>query len=407
MNAPLHHARQVPMPTSSMSGVAVLCALCMAVSTLVACGGAPQRKVSFAQPKAEPGHKRLARALRLAAKGRVQARAGLDGQASESLRLSYKIEPQLAVLTAHAQAAERAHYFGQAHAAWREMLNHRLDESARKNAIAEAERLAPLVPSDHVAVLVTVSPPHAHVNLSHRGKRRVVMSDGVVWLQAGSWQASTVANGYKSELRAFQIRRRGSQSVAFVLERGRDAPKIAGSGANARRQPDARKTPAKPRVDPDSPKETAKATEPDPPEDPEPADPDPAKTEAPVTKAPVVAKRGRQGSSLHKWGSIATASLGVVAIGVGGYFGFNAMQNADVANGLSKTRSDYKTQLDFYSAQAKDGAQMANTLFIAGGALAAAGTVWWFLAPKQPTSSALLPKTMSLQGRGLALLWTF
>ncbi len=383
--------------------------ICGAIAmTLSACGAAPPRTVTFATPREEPSHLRFARALRLAARGRVQARAGMDGAASESLRLSYHIVPELSVLTDHAAAAERAQYFGQAHAAWREVLNHPLGPAARKKATAEAERLAPLVPADHVPVLVTVSPFHAAVTLERTedGQRRVVLSDGVVWLKAGGWQAATVATGYKSELRAFRVERRSNEAFAVVLEPSQKALRMAGSrdgplpGERVGAKPDGLAPPKEDpsRNDGQAPKSTAKQTPKDPTAG---SDVDGGLKQTQPTPP---------GGGLSKWGPIITAGVGVAALGVGGFFGYNAKQNVDVANGLSPTRPDYKTQLKFYGDAASDRAQLANTMFIAGGALAAVGTVWWLLAPRsgdEAAASSLRPSGMSLSGRGFVALWTF
>ena len=402
---------------------------CIVVATLMCmgcglqgCGGAPPRHVNFDKPIIEAPHKRFARALRLAATGRVQARAGLYDAASESLRLSYRIQPNLETLMGHAEAAERAGHFGQAHAAWRNMLSHPMDAAARTKAKQEAERLAPMVPADHVPVLITVSPAHATITLERSldGQRRTVRSDGVLWLKAGAWQASTSAAGYKRELSAFRVGRRKAQSFAVALEPGQKALRMAGIRAPTR--PGAAVTvdeaivsrPSKGAGSKSTAKKRAggKATDPatQQPEAPK-ADGEGANGEgSTLADTGVTAPQPTSGGGFATWGAIATTSLGVAALGVGGYFGFNATQNADVANSLKATRPDYKTQLKFYSDAATERAQLANTLFIAGGALAAAGTVWWLLAPRSSNVAAhspLRPSGMTLTGRGLVALWSF
>jgi serine/threonine-protein kinase len=90
---------------------------------------------------------------------------------------------------------------------------------------------------------------------------------------------------------------------------------------------------------------------------------------------------------------IATAGAGVVALGVGTYFGFRAMSKNDDSkafcdpnNETSCTEQGVALREDAFSA-----ADTATGLFIAGGALAATGLVVFLTAPSNPEKAATAP----------------
>ncbi|HAN31082.1 MAG TPA: hypothetical protein DCQ06_05740, partial [Myxococcales bacterium] len=181
--------------------VAILC-----VSVLGACGAPNQGLVKFRDPKIETHQNRHQRAVRLAARGRVLYRSGLDSEASETLRKSYGLEPDLHVLLDHANAAERANWFEHAYTAWTKVLDHPVDAELRKRAQQEAQRLKGLIPTHHASVLVHISPPEATMLFRSDNEQRVIMSDGVIRLPPGDWHVVSSASGFSQELRIIRVR---------------------------------------------------------------------------------------------------------------------------------------------------------------------------------------------------------
>ena len=490
-----------------LSYSALILALLMA-----ACGAPNLGQVKFRAPKIESQQARHQRAVRLAARGRVLYRSGLDGEAAETLRKSYDLEPDLQVLLDHAHAAERANWFEQAYAAWTEVLQHPIDAQLRERATSEAQRLKPLVPLHHASVMVHVSPPQARVVFISGEKERVVLSDGMIRLPAGDWQVMSSARGYRRELRALRVRegreltvsvslRRSKRSAGLSLEqpiKRAPEPKVVAATKTppkkVRPEPAdnaaAKKATAKPVTTAaasksstptppasDGPAEEGPGEEGDsvadnatePVEEPveEPAEPGPkpaAKAPAneeieskeqpkpkPASKAADKDAEPQDGgepaaegdnandaagepaggpdsgnadsgaaddglsaqpaprpvSKFHRFGPWVVAGVGVLAVGVGGFLGSSAKQWADQANALAPTRADYKTQLQFYADGATSRALGATAAIIGGGVLAAAGTVWWVLAPKKSNRSAWLPSNVQVSDRQWSFIWTF
>jgi hypothetical protein len=105
-----------------------------------------------------------------------------------------------------------------------------------------------------------------------------------------------------------------------------------------------------------------------------------------------------QGSDPHRGRTqriigIATAGAGVIALGVGTYFGFRAMSKNDDSKAhcdpndeTSCTEQGVSLREDAFTA-----ADTATGLFIAGGALAATGLVVFLTAPSSPEKAATAP----------------
>ena len=353
----------------------LLVALCLAVA---ACGGHLGGSLASGRAGAEPSPtERYVASLRLAALGRVETRGGLDEMAAEHFRAAYRKHPAVEHLVAAAKAAERGKLFAEAHDSMRRALQHELVPDDRVRAEQEVARLEALVPPALVRVTVQVAPEGARVELTRqnggsspkasRGYDRLVLGSGWVFLQAGTWAVHSTNRGYQSELQTIQLQADGGELVAVALQLEDTGPQLA--------------DPARP-----------KGTRPE-----ELLGPDENKTpelQGPVVEFNMDTKPKR--SAVHTWGPLGLSVLGVVAVGGGGWFGFQAAQNGLAASDLGNqklSKAQYDSDLSFYVGAAQSNAELANYAFIGGGALLALGSVWWWLAPSAKTADdAVAPK---------------
>ncbi|HEX8792446.1 MAG TPA: hypothetical protein VF765_15965 [Polyangiaceae bacterium] len=99
---------------------------------------------------------------------------------------------------------------------------------------------------------------------------------------------------------------------------------------------------------------------------------------------------------------LVAAGVGVVGLGVGTYFGIDAISKNSTSNqtGCTNnvcTQGAYDTRED-----AKSSATVSTIAFVAGGVLAAAGITLWLVAPKGDAAAQVTPVALS-GGGGLAL----
>ena len=122
------------------------------------------------------------------------------------------------------------------------------------------------------------------------------------------------------------------------------------------------------------------------------------------------------GGWLHRVGPIISTSLGVAALGGAGYFGYLAQTHATYANDLNVKSPKYTQNLQEQSDLAHGNAKLANYLFIGGGVVAAAGTVWWLLAPRsrladttrdEPNDNELAKMGLCFDGQRVLARWRF
>ena len=392
----------------------------LAVAWLASCS-APQNERFGIETEVEiPASTRYAAALRLAALGRVEARAGTDELAAEHFRAAYRMHPLAEFLLAYAQSAERGKLYAESHEALRRALTHALTAEERTRVTADVARLQPLVPAGLVRVAVQVAPAGARLELTRqlpgakvedprkagaaRTWDRVMLASGGIYLPAGTYAVYATARGYQSEMQTLQVAREGAELIAVSLAAEDAGPQLA-----------------------ERVRHTAKPPEP---EDKLEGKPQP-EVQGPVVEFGVQRKPGR--SAIHTWGPLGTSALGVLAIGVGGYFGWQVTEQAAQANALTGqglSKADYQANLDFYKAQARSQRDLTNYSFIGGGALLAVGTLWWALAPSsrsaatagsEPTgaqvhdrggarpaaASVLAAPQVNVSPTGMALQWTF
>ena len=127
----------------------------------------------------------------------------------------------------------------------------------------------------------------------------------------------------------------------------------------------------------------------------EPAKPsESAKPSEPALAVAAGAQPDTGSSWLHTVGPIAVAGLGVLAIGAGGWFGYQAVADASSANGLNPKTKTYDSDIDNLAASANSHAALSTALFIGGGVLVAAGSAWWLFAPQ--AASATGHRSMAL-----------
>ncbi len=122
-------------------------------------------------------------------------------------------------------------------------------------------------------------------------------------------------------------------------------------------------------------------------------------------------------SGLSTWGPIATAGLGVAALGAGGYFFYTATVHAGYANDLNEKSPNYDKNFDEQSTLAQDNLDLANYAFIGGGTLVGLGTAWFVLARTLGSSAglpgtrgdafALQPAGIGFDGRRFIAAWRF
>lgn len=390
----------------------------LALTALGGCGATQNERFGVEIEDEVPASIRYASALRLAALGRVEARAGSDELAAEHFRAAYRMHPLAEFLLAYARSAERGKLYAESHEALRRALTHELTAEERTRVTADVARLQSMIPPGLVRVAVQVAPAGARLELTRqlpgakvedprkagaaRTFDRVVLASGGIYLPAGTYAVYATARGYQSEMQTLQVAREGAELIAVALAAEEAGPQLAERNRH-----------------------TAKPVEP---EDKLEEKPQP-EMQGPVVEFGVKPKDTR--STIHTWGPLGTSALGVVAIGLGGYFGWQATQQAEQANalvgqGLSKV--DYQANVAYYKEQTRDMSGLANYSFIGGGALLAAGTLWWALAPSRraalasdqvsapvatpgrPAGAAADPNRapqISVSPAGMALQWTF
>jgi serine/threonine-protein kinase len=133
----------------------------------------------------------------------------------------------------------------------------------------------------------------------------------------------------------------------------------------------------------------------------------PAATPAPAASPPPAAPEAEPApapSGPFPWRTVGlvAAGVGVVGIGVGTYFGIDAISknntsNQTGCNGNLCTAGAYATRQD-----AKSSATVSTIAFAAGGALAAAGITLWLMGPKGDAAAQVTPVAVA-GGGGLAV----
>jgi hypothetical protein len=345
-----------------------------------------------------------AAALRMAALARVEARAGQDELAAEHFRGAYKLHETTVFLFAYGQAAERAKLFAEAHEAAVRALSHDLTDDQHKALEDNEKRLAALVPPGLRRVAILVQPEGARVELAReghdklQGPERIVIGSGEVFLLPGIWHLETSAKGWSSELRTFQVGGGEGDVIAIQLHPEDQGPALVGT-------PNVRQ-----------PKVIEKHQIPEPQEKKVENKPGPTVI---VEDHPRPPDRG----FLNKYGPVTTTILGVLAVGAGGWFGYQTQVAANNANAVLPGGSQYnvgtyRQQNADFKAEADANSTRATGLFIGGGVLLAAGTVWWLLSPSAvsapapeltdsaPTRGWKLP-VPSVSLHGVSLAWTF
>lgn len=395
-------------------GLARWLAVWAAGLAIFGCSGAQNDRFGVEIDEEIPASTRYAAALRLAALGRVEARAGSDELAAEHFRAAYRMQPQLEFLLAYARSAERAKLYAEAHEALRRALSHGLAAEERTRIAADIQRLQAQIPPGLVRVAVQVAPAGARLELTRqvagakvqdprqagaaRSWDRLVLATGGVYLAPGTYAVYATAKGYQSEMKTLQVAREGAELIAVSLAAEEAGPQLAETHRH-RQKP----------VEPENKLE----------------DKPPVEAQGPTVEFGVQPKSSR--SAIHTWGPLGTAALGVAAIGVGGFFGWQVTEAAASANdqaGQGLSKSDYQANVEFYKQKARDNSSLANASFIGGGALLAVGTLWWALAPSARAAQAVAaPRAapglaarsapavgapqLSVSPSAVALQWTF
>lgn len=354
-----------------------------------ACGAAANEAWRDTQVESlEPsGPQRYVDALRSAALGRVEMRAGQDAVAGEHFRRAYRSHAEVGFLLAYADAAERAGLFAESSEAAQRALLHPLDDDLRLKVQAQVTRLQPQIVPGLIAVAVNVRPENARVELSQSAtdgqkRLRIVIGPSKIFLQPGTWSVESTSKGFNSEMRTFQVGGPEGNLLAIALQVEDNGPALVGTP-----HPDQPEKLVKKPIIPEKKPDVVMKT-PDPDEEPE---------ETPLVKAPEIkpTPRDEKGpivtyedknappkrSFLHKWGPIATSALGVAALGGGGFFGYRATQSGNDANALSPADKNYTNLLNQKADSATANAKLATYSFIGGGVLLAAGALWMFFAP--------------------------
>ncbi len=355
-----------------------LLALLVPVLALAGCSAPQNDRFGVEIEEAIPASTRYAAALRSAALARVEARAGSDELAAEHFRAAYRQHPSVEFLLAYARSAERGKLYAEAHEALRRALTHGLPAEEQSRVNADIARLQPLIPAGLVRVAVQVAPAGARLELTRqlpgakvedprkagaaRTWDRVVLASGGIYLPAGTYAVYATARGFQSEMQTLQVAREGAELIAVTLAAEEAGPQLAERNRHTSKPPEPQdKLEDKPQPE----------------------------VQGPVVEFGVKPKDTR--SAIHTWGPLGTSALGVVAIGLGGYFGWQVTQQAALANeltGQGLSKDDYQANLDYYKEQARDMRDLTNYSFIGGGVLLAAGTLWWALAPSSSARSA-------------------
>lgn len=330
------------------------------------------------------------------------------------------MHPLAEFLLAYAKSAERGKLYAESHEALRRALTHQLSTEERALVTADLARLQPMVPPGLVRVAVQVAPAGARLELTRqlpgakvedprkagaaRTWDRVVLASGGIYLPAGTYAVYATARGYQSEMQTLQVAREGAELIAVALAAEEAGPQLAERNRHITKPPE-----------PEDKLEDKHQPE----------------VQGPVVEFGVQRKAGR--SAIHTWGPLGSSALGVLAIGLGGYFGWQVTQQAAEANALTGqglSKDDYQASLDYYKDQARSTRDLTNYSFIGGGVLLAAGTLWWALAPSSRSTAAsgsdqaATPRTapagildaavqvlhapqVNVSPSGMALQWTF
>jgi len=426
----------------------------IAVAALVAslfvggCSAPPAKQIVLKGTERQSATHYYPESLRLAARARVQARAGDDALAAEYFRGAYHAHPEISYLLAYARASERARFFAESRAAYRDALTHDLPKESRRQVKAEIERLNTLVPKGEVAVTLQVRPRSAHALLeraagTRAGRKikpysRIVMGDAKVFLKPGTYEVHVTANHFQAQLRSFKVSpgegdSSHGQLVAITLKPDVKVPlALAGGGdVGSKQRPKLATQASAGQADPG--KNTGKGPEKtagkdddddDDDEDDEPVkiagagggddDDDDAGADAQTEES---AGSGG-GSALHKYGPVATTALGVLGLVGGGALWYLALDEKSLAEAVPASAKNREELFTYHSDRAATFWSGRVIALGVGGALAVAGTIWWAAAPKttaqgpqrkQDRSLALTlrPSKIQFSGSSLAATWRF
>jgi serine/threonine-protein kinase len=133
---------------------------------------------------------------------------------------------------------------------------------------------------------------------------------------------------------------------------------------------------------------------------------DPPPSAAPATQPRALPLQDDESSSAswQKPVAIGAAGAGLVALGIGTYFGVHAISLNDAAEKLCPNPDNHcdDSRGLAYSSDANQAANLANVFLIGGGVLAATGIVLWLTAPSADEPAA----SVRMDGRTLALQLT-
>lgn len=430
--------RRAPAPVGTAAICPILCGvLAVAALAVSGCSAPPAQQVVLkGMARTAPSHF-YPQSLRYAARGRVQARAGDDALAAEYFRAAYHQHPDIQYLLSYARACERAKYFNEARQAYQEALTHDLDEDESKRVKSEVERLATLISKTQVPVTLQIRPRNARAIVSSPADKaspqpasfeRVVMGDAKIFLKPGKYTVHVAADTYRGQLRSFRVRPGNTTSsqgqlIAVTLRPEAKVPlalsQHRGSGATATSKnvgKSTRKTADN--DDDDDDEEVADAdtkgdgTTGD---DTTGSDGSDGSDVDDAVDAGVADSGGSGGSSLHKWGPIATAGVGVLALGAGGGLWYLAMDEAALAEAVNPAAGNRTEIFEHHRGNAELYWNMRIVAFGVGGALVAAGTIWMAVAPKNVAlapanrglASTLRPADVHFDGRTFGATWRF
>lgn len=425
------------MRTSSHPQVAAICIAVLLLSA-VGCSAPPAKQVVLkGTARTAPSHF-YPQSLRLAARGRVQARSGDAALAAEYFRAAYQTHRDIRYLLDYARSCERARFFNEASMAYTEALTHDIDEADRKRVTAEIERLATLVPKGEVPVTLQIRPHSARAIVAGttakktgraKSYERVVMGDAKIFLKPGKYRVHVQANGYRAELRSFRIKAGSATSsqgqlVGVTLQPDEKVPLAIAQhehhGTPGKKPGKVGKKPADPDKKPVEAAADPSAEKPDP----DTADDDEedgggeeggAGEEDIPADAGVSSGGGGGGGALHKWGPIATAGVGILAIGGGAGLYFLANSEKDLAEAVNPSARNRAEIFDFHSKNAEFYWNMQYVAYGVGAALVVGGAIWMAAAPssvavaphERGLAEVLRPTQLSFSGRTLGATWRF
>lgn len=429
----LHDAVSGQAPGSGLLRRALGWTLALTLGLLSGCGPAATAPVRFRPPPEVDAIDQLRASIAHASYARVAMRANEPREAYAAMRAALRLQPDAERYADAARIAEAGGLMGEATDCWQAAARYSLDRAARDRHLQEADRTTALIRPGTVRVGLVVQPAGSRVELRQEGAAdsRPVLGDEVVWLEPGAWQIEDPESSSPAPLRRFVAGAAGPQIVAVLVERRGEDPEaaeierrrrlagdpgaIARQGASGDGKTADGKTGTGKTGDGKTgtgktgdgktgtgktgdPRGVAKGDDEPPPEKPLPRPAGP--------------------SSVHRWAPYVVAGLGAAAAGAGGYFGWLAWQNVQIANDLNPADAKYDKNLATYGAAARDNAKLANIAFAAGGALVAGGATWLLLRPA-PRSSVMLdaaagpeavnaPKWQLLwSGRQVGLAWVF